>query len=72
MTVILKSRSCGTCGNCFSLEDGSPDMKNVGECRGAPPQIVVLPDPKGISIQTLFPRVEYGWDCGSWKPRLSS
>lgn len=67
--MIIKPRNCGNCGNRNQLSNvprGEPD----GECRAAPPQIVTLPHPAGVSVQTLFPRVKNDWDCGMWKAKI--
>ena len=40
-------------------------------CRGAPPQLVVVPTPQGPAIQTMFPNVEVNQPaCGTYKLKL--
>lgn len=56
--------SCGTCAHARLF----PDDMTKRICRGGPPQLVVMPTPRGPAIQTMFPVVnatdEY---CGSFK-----
>jgi hypothetical protein len=59
-----------TCGNCAN---GAFIMQDVTKrtCRGGPPQLVVVPSPKGPAIQTMFPNVEASQPaCGAWKDKL--
>ena len=58
---------CGACAHAKPIPGNL--MQRV--CRGGPPQIIVLPGPQGIVMQTAFPNVGVGDEaCGAFKRKL--
>ncbi len=44
------------CGSCKWAKRIPQDMR-LRECRGGPPQAIVIQGPQGVMIQTVFPNV---------------
>ena len=63
----IMSNKCGTCEHGHIFKDDI--TKRI--CRGAPPQIVVLPTPRGITTQNMWPLVGVGdGACSLHKRRI--
>lgn len=57
-----------SCGNCAYARLLPGDMTKRA-CRGGPPQLVVMPTPRGPALQTMFPVVGATDEaCGAFKP----
>lgn len=59
------------CGNCRHAALVKEDL-TIRSCRGAPPQLVVLPTPKGLNVQPMWPAVKATEQiCGAYKPKIT-
>lgn len=50
-------KTCGNCKHWIARPRNPMDLGSLpeGECRGGPPQLVVLPTPRGMALQVLYP-----------------
>lgn len=58
-----------TCGTCQHGKLVVQDMTKR-DCKGAPPQLVVLPAKGGVSVQIMYPRINASDEaCGAYKAK---
>lgn len=66
-----------TCQGCRHWHEQGRDPTNlgappVGQCRGAPPQLVVVPEGAGLVIRPLLPLLPANFPaCGLYRSRLA-
>lgn len=73
--MSTSSKPC--CGNCVhfieqrDLAAAQKLTQVVGSCRRYPPQVLVLPTPQGITMNSTFPHVQGDNICGEFQHSVS-
>jgi hypothetical protein len=60
----------GTCATCEFLREGKVNgatFKRAMECRKNPPQLLLVPTPQGVMLNSYFPPVDPDSGCGQWQ-----
>jgi len=65
---MINPKNCKTCGHCRETDQHGPDGKVlIGQksyvCNRLPPNTIVIPNPQGFAMTSIFPTVNETMVC---------